>query len=323
MRIFILFGVAASICLLPARVAWCGNLVLAEDGKSPYKIVVAVDASIQDYHSAEVLQRYVKEMSGAQLRIVGDDNVLGDAEIIVGFNRHVDLLDPTLKEEAFGPEAFRIRTYGNHLVIVGGAPRGVLYGVNSLLIDEFGCRWFTPLLRRIPEHGRLVLEPMDRRYEPHFEWRDAFFASASDNEWAFHNFLNKSRSHLRPQQGGRAGFAMRQHTALGLVPPDRYLKDHPEYYWGSEGDRRRSVGGAGAGGLGICLTHPDVAAIAARTVLEHRRTHPGDNLLYSLSGTRTCTRLPMICAIFETPASRGSSPRATSRRSTGNASTAR
>ena len=323
MQKFILIGLGVLICMMPARTAWCRNLVLAENGKSQYAIVVAVDASIQDYHAAEVLQRYVKEMSGAELRIVGDDNALGDTKIIVGFNRHVDSLDPKLKEEAFGPEAFRIRTYGNHLVIVGGAPRGVLYGVNSLLTDEFGCRWFTPQLRRIPEHSRLVLEPMDRRYEPHFEWRDTYFVSGSDNEWAFHNHVNKSAAQLRPEQGWRAGFLWRQHTALGLVPPDRYLKDHPEYYWGSEGDRRRSVGGAGAGGLGICLTHPDVAAIAARTVLEHRRTHPGDNLLYSLSGTRTCTRLPMICAIFETPASRGSSPRATSRRSTGNASTAR
>ena len=271
---------AIIICLLLAAPAFSDPLILAEAGQSSYHIVVAADASMQDFHAAEVLGRYVKEMAGAELQIVSDDNALGEHEIIIGFNRHTDHVAPALRAEAFGPEAFRIRSVGKHLLIVGGAPRGVLYGVNSLLTDEFGCRWFTPTLRRIPTYETLLLPPTDRRYEPHFEWRYAFFASGIDNEWSFHNFQNKSRAHLRPEQGWRGGFVWRQHTAMQMVPPEIYQVDHPQYYWTGKGDQPRLHG---KGTLGICLTHPDIPRIAAESIRRARRQHPGGDLYYCLS----------------------------------------
>ena len=45
-------------------------VVLVEDGKSPYRIMVAVDATMQASYAAQQLQRYVKEMTGAKLPIV-------------------------------------------------------------------------------------------------------------------------------------------------------------------------------------------------------------------------------------------------------------
>jgi len=260
--------------------------VLAAAGKSGYRIVVAVAASIQDYHAAEVLRRYLKEMSGAELQIVGDDNALGDLEIIVGFNRHSRMAAPGLKREGFGKEGFRIRTSGKRLIIVGGSPRGVLYGVNSLLTDEFGCRWFTPTLRRIPKQKRLTLKPMDRSYEPPFEWRDVYFWSGMDNEWSFHNFSNKNytKPQLGPEQGGRGGFAWQQHTALQLVPPKQYLKSNPDYFWvGGEEEPRSNAWAKGKKWIGLCLTHPEVVKIAARSLMEARRRHGAGDLYYCIS----------------------------------------
>ena len=114
--------------LLVVKTGLCGDLELSAGGKSSYRIVVGLGGSVQDHHAAEVLQRYLKEISGAELPIINDDNVLGDREIVIGCNRHVDLLDARLGREPFGEEAFRIKTVGKHLVIVGGSPRGVLYG---------------------------------------------------------------------------------------------------------------------------------------------------------------------------------------------------
>ena len=262
------------------------DLVLAAGGKSNYRIVVAVDASIQDYHAAEVLQRYLKEMTGAELQIVGDDNALGDLEIIVGFNRHTRTAAPDLKRTGFGKEGFRIKTVGRRLIIVGGSPRGVLYGVNSLLTDEFGCQWFTPLVRRIPKQKSLTLKPVDRSYEPPFEWRDAYFWSGGDDEWAFHNFQNKDFAKLRPEQGWRGGLShgFSVHTAHELVPPKRYLKANPDYFWvGGDEEPRSNAWAKGKKWIGLCLTHPDVVKIAARSLLEaHRRGGEGD-LYYSIS----------------------------------------
>ena len=85
------------IALTSAAIARGEAWVVAEDGRSPYHIVVAVDATMQDYHAAELLQRYVHQMTGTRLRLVSDDNVLSDAEITVGFNRHTRKLAPHLK----------------------------------------------------------------------------------------------------------------------------------------------------------------------------------------------------------------------------------
>ena len=259
--------------------ARANELVIVEDGKSAYRIVVAVDASVQDYYAAQILQRYVKDMTGAELPIVTDDNALGDAEIVVGFNRHAARLAPELKPEGFGPEEFLVKTFDRRLVIVGGSPRGVLYGVIDLLTEEWGCRWFAPSLRRIPKRPRLTLDTIDRRYQPPFEYREAYFWSALDNEWTVQNRQHGQFAKQTLAQGGRAGYAWFVHTAMRLVPPDRYLKDHPEYFW----TEPRKMLNVGSKGTGICLTNPDVAKIAAQSILDSHRQHPAGDLLYSIS----------------------------------------
>ncbi len=275
-----------TVCLSLAQTAAAQELVIVDDGESRYHIVVAVGASMQDYYAAQQLQRHVEEMSGVKLPIVGDDNALIHTEIIVGFNRHADRLGVELKKDSFGPEEFLIKTAGQSLVIVGGSPRGVLYGVNSVLTDNWDCRWFTPLLKRIPRHERLTLPPTERRYQPPFEWREAEYWSGLDNDWTFHNFLNQDFAKLRPEQGWRAGLSHSYfvHTALTLVPPDEYLEDHPDYFWTGEGDELRSnPWAAGRKWIGLCLTHPEVAKIAAQSLLEARRQQPEGDLYYCIS----------------------------------------
>lgn len=202
-RTGVLLGITA--CLLVSGSGLCDDLELSEGGKSSYRIVVGLDGSVQDYHAAKVLQHYVKEISGAELPIINDDNVLGDREIVVGFNRHVDLLDARMRKEPFGGEAFRIKTIGKQLVIVGGAPRGVLYGVNSLLTEEFNCRWFTPQLRRIPKQERLVLAPTDRSYEPDFEWRDVFSGRESTTNGRSTTSLTRNLQSYATNKAAAAG----------------------------------------------------------------------------------------------------------------------
>jgi len=182
-----------AVCVSLAQVALCQELVLVDQGESAYRIVVAVDASIQDYYAAQQLQQYIEEMSGVKAPIVGDDNALTETEIIVGFNRHFDRLGLEVKKDSFSPEEFLIKTVGQTLVIIGGTPRGVLYGVNSLLTDDWGCRWFTPNLKRTPKFERLTLPATERRYQPPFEWREVGYWAGMHNDWVFHNFLMYER----------------------------------------------------------------------------------------------------------------------------------
>jgi len=296
----IVTGIGALLSMLSVAVG--EELVIAEGGKSDYAIVVAVDATMQDHYAARMLKRYIGELSGAVLPLVPDTGPLTEHEIVVGFNRHSMKFaadGPSVgraprrtgrpvSRDDFGPEEFRIQTMGSRVVILGGSPRGVLYGANSLLTDEWGCRWFSPTVKRIPKHERLTLKVTDRRYQPPFEWRDGYFWSGLDNEWAFHNFQNKNFANLQPEQGWRAGFVhnLFVHTALDLVPPERYRETHPDYFWTGVGDEPRIGGRHDSETLRICLTSPEVAEVAAESILALRRQRLDESdLMFSVSAS--------------------------------------
>ena len=155
-----------------------------ENDRSSYRIVIAVDATMQENYAAELLQQYVEQITGYRLPVVSDIVRPIETEIVIGFHSRLSHLGLDFTHEAFGREEFLIKTLGRKLIIIGGIPRGIPYAVNSLLTDEWGCRWFTPQLKRIPTTKRLTLPPTDRRYQPPFEWRNAFFWSGIDVDWA-------------------------------------------------------------------------------------------------------------------------------------------
>ena len=275
-------------CFATPQVSHAEELVIVDQGKSEYRIVVGLTASIQDYHAAEVLQTHIAEMTGVTLQIVSDDNALVENEIVIGFNQHFDALETGIARDSFNPEAFQIKTVGRRLIIVGGAPRGVLYGVNSVLTDEWGCRWFTPSLRKIPRYEQLKLAEVDRSYDPPFEYRDAWCFAGRNNTWAFHNFQNKDFAQLQPEQGHRGGFSHSYmvHTIRRLVPPEKYQELHPDYFWKGIDDQPRSgrtTTQNRRNWLGACLTHPDVVEIAAASILRLRRVLPEGDVHYSVS----------------------------------------
>ena len=70
--------------LLLSNTARAEDLVLADQGQSAYRIVVAEKAAAPDRHAAEELQTFLHEISGARLPIVSDREPPADREILVG-----------------------------------------------------------------------------------------------------------------------------------------------------------------------------------------------------------------------------------------------
>jgi len=108
-------------CSLLGR--WRGT-TLAQSGQPKYRIVIAQGAPEPVTYGAQELQRFLKEMSGAELPIVTDQEPATRREILVGeSNRFADLglkVDP----EATGLEGYRLKTVQGRLVIAGATPRG-------------------------------------------------------------------------------------------------------------------------------------------------------------------------------------------------------
>ncbi len=129
-----------------------GAIVIADSGKSDFRIVIAADAGPSTQYAAKELQSFLKQISAAELPIVSDREEAAGHEIILGASSHLKALGAVVDFKRLGDEGYVIRTVGPHLVIAGGALRGNLYGVYGLLEDHLGCRWFRAGREPHPAH---------------------------------------------------------------------------------------------------------------------------------------------------------------------------
>jgi len=261
MSVFVVVVSCLSSCTL-----WAGDLVLAEKGKSDYQIVLADNASPSTRHGAEELQAFLEQMTGAQLPIVSDRKPAGPHEIILGDNAHLRGLGAKIDLKPLGPEGYVIRTVGKHLIIAGGPLRGNMYGVYGFLEDHLGCRWFAPGVSRIPKSARLAVGAIDERQTPALEYREPFVEDCFDGDWCAQNRMNSSGARLEEKHGGKMQIASLAHTFQSLVPPEKYFKEHPEYF--SLVNGRRMDGYAQ-----LCCTNPDVIRLCTEGIRELMRAH--------------------------------------------------
>jgi len=253
------------------------SLTLANKASSEFAIVIAKDASPSTRYGAEELQRFLKQMTGAQLPIRGDDESVTTHEIILGDNAHLRKLGLRIDFDRLGSEGYVIRTAGGHLVIAGGELRGNLYGVYGLLEDHLGCRWFTPTVSRIPKRDTLVIKPIDETRIPVLEYREPFVKDCFDGDWCARNRMNSSAASLEARHGGKVRFGrgMFVHTFNRLVPPDKYFDAHPEYFSEVNGKRIREH-------TQLCCTNEDVIRICTEQMRKRMREDP-DAFVFSLS----------------------------------------
>ena len=249
-------------------------LTLVKQGKSTYSICVSEAASPSERRGAEELQKFIAEMSGARLPIITDAEQPEGDLVLVGNSNLVQKLGLSLPTGRLGSEGFLLRTEGSHVVIVGGRQRGTMYGVYTFL-EKLGCRWFARDFSVIPKKPTLTVEPLDESQKPAFEYREVSFREALDKDWAARNKMNGSFMNLDQSTGGDIGYYPFVHTSYLILPPDKYFRDHPEYYALVDGKRRSE-------GAQLCLTNPYVLRLAIETVFEWIEQHP-EASIYSVS----------------------------------------
>lgn len=251
------------LCLVAALNApQPSELVLANNGKSDYSIVLPQDASPSQQRAAEELQRFLLQITGVQLPIVADNPQslarVGKA-IALGDNRLLRQNGVEVDWKSLGEEGFAIIPKPPHLFIAGSAKRGTLYGVYGFLEDELGCRWYSSKVSVVPQKRRLAVKIAPRTEVPAFEYREPYFTDAWDKDWAARNRVNGTFPKLDESTGGKVSYGPFVHTFYALVPPQQYAKEHPEYYSLVNGRRDTEHGQ-------LCLTNPDVLRIATETV---------------------------------------------------------
>jgi len=251
--------------LQPAR-----TLTIARNGRSEFAIVRPQASSPSQVYAAEELQRFIGQMTGAELPIRTDDEPLPDKSILLGQTAHTErVLGSKPDLAAWGADGFRLVTAGDRVCVLGGPARGTLYGVYELLERHWGCRWYASFHSVIPRHDTLTLDPVDVTQVPAFAMREPYWWEMRNGDFAARCRANGNGMGLEDRHGGkiRFGGGLFVHTFYRLVPPAKYFDEHPEYY--SLIDGKRQIGYSQ-----LCLTNPDVLRIVTERVLEAIRSDP-------------------------------------------------
>ncbi|HOO55553.1 MAG TPA: DUF4838 domain-containing protein [bacterium] len=275
MKRFLFILTSVIICIgVYGGSALAADLVIADGGSSSYSIVLPEGATDVQNYAAKELRDYIAKISGATLPVVSEQELTGPGIFIGGTARGREIVGAPELEQA-GREGFVIRSNGADIAVVGGGPRGTLYGVYSLLEDTLGCKWYAPDYEYVPSMKKISVPQLDYTQKPAFEYREPFFHHAFDGTWAARNRVNGSRPTISKEMGGKITYSHFVHTFYSLVPPEKYFKEHPEYF--------SEIGGERVGSHAqLCLTNPDVIKIATQQVLKWIEENP-DATIFSVS----------------------------------------
>jgi len=251
-------GPATSVTSSPKRVE------IAEDGLAKAVIVIAPDAPLPERWAAEELSKFLEQMTGAKFEIASP-SATGRTRLLVG-PEAAKSARPDFSTDGLGAEGIIIRTAGNDLILAGGRPRGTLYAVYTFLEDYLGCRWWTSTESTIPKKPTIKIDNLDIRYVPPLEYRESFWFDAFDGDWAVRNKCNGHSERLDERRGGKHIYEGFVHTFYPLIPPEKYFKDHPE--WFSEINGKRTYDHAQ-----LCLTNEEMRKELVKNLKERLRNN--------------------------------------------------
>ncbi|NLE59225.1 MAG: DUF4838 domain-containing protein [Planctomycetes bacterium] len=240
-------------------------VVVATNGRPQAVIVVAEDAAPAEKHAGQELALFLKQTTGADFEVkssAADDR----SRLLVG-PAAARLTDPRFTTDGLGAEGLIIRTTGKDLILAGGRPRGTLYAVYTFLEDHVGCRWWAPGASSIPKKPTLVFDNLDVKYIPPLEYREPFWFSGFDGDWAARNKSNGATPRLEDKHGGKHVIQGFVHTFNGLIPPAKYFNEHPE--WFSEIQSKRVQEHSQ-----LCLTNEQMRAELVKNLKDQLRKNP-------------------------------------------------
>ncbi len=250
-----------------SQAAGRNGAVIAERGKpAGCAIAIPADAPAAVRYAAEELRDFIEKTTGVRLPVVFRGTGNGECPQI--------LIDHK-SSELTSQDAFRLKVEGGRLHIVGGGPRGVLYGVYEILERFAGCRWYASWHTVAPRRDRIeVPADLDETHKPAFEMREPYWYDILENQAFAARLRVNSRSWrtFDEKYGGnpyRFGGGLGScHTFGRLLPPAQYFDTHPEYFSMVNGRRIKDR-------TQLCLTNPDVLRIVTANVLERIRKDPG------------------------------------------------
>ena len=240
------------------------SFVVSEQGREQCAIVVGEGASEERLALAKDLQRWLREMTGATVPILGEAKATGTRHIVLGTaaQRRTQAKRERLAE--LGPEGFVVRSAGRRLWLLANTELGLQHAVYAFL-EHLGCRWLfpDPVWTVVPRKPDLTAD-VQIRAKPAFDFRRIWYG------WG-HRTKKLREDHMAWYRHNRqlGHFITDCGHAYERYVPHRLFKDHPEWFALVDGKRKAAQ---------LCVTNPEVQKRMIDGVLAAFRKEPERNM---------------------------------------------
>lgn len=232
------------------------DVSIVKNGKASGKIIYS-DSKTEYATAANLLQDFIKRISGAEVPVTTDSKKIKKGDIVIGLGDSKGLTD----------DAFRISTDNSGVIsIVSGGGKGSVYGAVTLLERYMGVNYYGAHEAQYKLSKDITLPDINITETPAFHYRQSQNYGLRDD--------SVYRLWMRLEEPGDV-FADRLwvHTFDHLLPSSVYGKEHPEYYSFITGQRRPGKASQ------WCLTNPEVFEIIAARIDSIFEANPGMDMI--------------------------------------------
>jgi hypothetical protein len=209
-----------------------------------YQIIVPTLLSATEKQAAQQLQKYLSKFAVKTIPISEEGKTTVNYGIYLGETEFAKTNGINFNQL---PEAgFVQKSINDHLIIAGGAKKGLVFGVYNLL-EELGFRKYAAEDAANPKAKSVELPKVESTNEPLIKYRTTSYSDMADQEYSDWHKLSS-----------RADWGLFVHTFNTLVPQQKYAKSNPEYYSFIDGKRHP--------GTQLCLSNPEVLKVLVESL---------------------------------------------------------
>lgn len=242
------------VFLLLAAMGVQAQVTLVKEGKPTSRICIEKGNEI-DRQAADLLQDFVRRISGATLPIVSVPS-LKKGDIVIGGGNVSGLTE----------DGFRLQTDKGSLYIGSGGDKGSIYGVVTLLEDYLGVAYYGANAYTLDKRSTITIPELNHAENPAFRYRQSqCYAMKEDPIYKLWFRFEE------PKEVFAGGLWV--HTFDKIMPSDIYGASHPEYYSFINGERRPGKASQ------WCLTNPEVFELATHKIDSIFKANPGMSMI--------------------------------------------
>ncbi|RZL50571.1 MAG: DUF4838 domain-containing protein [Pedobacter sp.] len=225
-------------------------IVLVNNSKSVYKIVLPKNATKLELNAAKILHDYLEKVTKASFPIINDNEPATNFEILIGKTSRT-------KANVFnGENELDIKSFASKIEINGSGDKGLLYGVYTFIETYLGCKMYEANFEKVPLKTTLTIPSgLNVREKGDFMYREVYYPYSKDQTYLNWHKLQRMDDH----------WGLWVHTFDKLVPARTYFKPHPEYFALVDGKRKDSQ---------LCLSNPDVFKILTENLAQKIANEP-------------------------------------------------